>query len=133
MNSLISFRICSSFVAPLPVNAFPNIVVTNVPNNVERDPSFCSFASSLIVFRIPFITNPNYSTDLTIFIITSISSIEIINEVIQNFLRIGASVAAAAVNPNEIKTLLANGVSTFFINGKLAVINCLQKLRNLPS
>ena len=28
------------------------------------------------------------------------------------------SVAAAAVNPNGIKTLLANGLSTFFINGK---------------
>ena len=36
---------------------------------------------------------------------------------------IAASVAdAAAVNPNGNKTLLANGVSTSFINGKPAVI-----------
>ena len=45
-----------------------------------------------------------------------------------------ASVAeAAAVTPNDNKTLLANGVSTFFINGNLAVINGLRKLRNISS
>ena len=31
------------------------------------------------------------------------------------------------------KTLLANGVSTFFINDKLAVINGLRKFKNPPS
>ena len=30
---------------------------------------------------------------------------------------------AAAVNPNQIKTLLASGVSTFVINGKLVFSN----------
>ena len=41
-----------------------------------------------------------------------------------------ASVAeAAAVNPNCAKMLLANSVSTFFINGKPPVINGLRKLR----
>ena len=39
----------------------------------------------------------------------------------------------AAANPNGIKILLANGVSTVFINGKPAVINDLRKLRNPPS
>ena len=39
---------------------------------------------------------------------------------------------AAAVNPEGTKTLLANGVSKFFINGKPVVINGLRKLRNLP-
>ena len=38
-----------------------------------------------------------------------------------------ASVAdAAVVNLNGIKTLSANGVSTFFINGKKSVINGLK-------
>ena len=37
---------------------------------------------------------------------------------------------AAAVNSNGTKTLLANGVSIFFINGKAIVINGLRKLRN---
>ena len=42
-----------------------------------------------------------------------------------------ASVAdAAAVNPNGIKTLLVNGVSILFDNGKPAVINGLRKVRN---
>ena len=40
---------------------------------------------------------------------------------------------AAAVNLNEIKTFLANVVSTFFINGKPSVINGLRKLRNPSS
>ena len=43
---------------------------------------------------------------------------------------IPASVAEAAVTPNGTKMLLAYSVRTFFINGKLAVINGLRKLRN---
>ena len=46
---------------------------------------------------------------------------------------IAASVIdAPAVNPNGLKTFLANGVSTFYINAKPAVINGLRKLRNSP-
>ena len=52
---------------------------------------------------------------------------------IQFFFLIATSVTdAAAVNTNGIKTLLANGVSAFFINGKPAHINCLRKLRSPP-
>ena len=40
---------------------------------------------------------------------------------------------AAAVYPNGIKTILANDVSTFFINGKEVIINGLRKLENHPS
>ena len=40
---------------------------------------------------------------------------------------------AATVNREGNKTLLANGVSIFFINGKPADINGLRKLRNPPS
>ena len=50
------------------------------------------------------------------------------------FFWIATSVAEAApVNPTGTKTLLANGVSRFFINGKPGVINCLRKLKNPPS
>ena len=56
------------------------------------------------------------SSDLTIFIISFISSLEIINVVLPDpniFLWIAVYVAdAAAVNPNGIKMLLANGLST---------------------
>ena len=39
-----------------------------------------------------------------------------------------ASIAdIAAVNPNGIKTLLANGASTLFINGKPAAISSYTK------
>ena len=45
-------------------------------------------------------------------------------------LLITASVAdAAAVNSNPIRTILASGVSTFFINGKSTFIN---GPKNLP-
>ena len=77
-----------------------------------------------------FISKPDYFRDLTIFMISSIYSFEIINAVITGpkiFFWIAAPVSdTAAVNPNGIKTLLANGVSTFFNNG-------LRKLRNPPS
>ena len=49
------------------------------------------------------------------------------------FFWIATSVAdAATVNPNEIESHLAV-LSSFFINGKTAVINDLKKLRNPPS
>ena len=42
----------------------------------------------------------------------------------------GASVAeVVAINPNGTKTLLTNGLITFFINGKPAIINGLRKLK----
>ena len=44
-----------------------------------------------------------------------------------------ASVAdVAVVNPNGNKTLLANGVSTLFINVNPADVNDLRKLRYPP-
>ena len=50
---------------------------------------------------------------------------------IHNFFLIAASTAdIPADNPNSNKTLLANTVSTFFINGKTAVINGLRKSKN---
>ena len=50
------------------------------------------------------------------------------------FFWIAASAAdIPAGNPNGHKTLLANGVSTFFINGKTAVINGLRKFKNPSS
>ena len=50
------------------------------------------------------------------------------------YLCISASVAdAAAVNPNGIKRLLANGLITFFINGSLVFNNGPRSLpRNRP-
>ena len=51
-----------------------------------------------------------------------------------NFFWIGAFVAdTAAVNPNGIKTLLANGVSTFFIKGKSVFGNGPESLSRNPS
>ena len=82
---------------------------------------FFVFASFAIVSLTSFINNADYSSDLIIFIISSISSFEIISVVIPNpniFLLIAASVGdAAVVNPNGIKTLLANGLRTFAIKG----------------
>ena len=76
----------------------------------------------------------------------SIYSFEIISAVVRGgkskgrpdtkiLFEIAASVADAdaAVNSNGIKTLLANGVSRYFINVKPAVINGLRKMINSPS
>ena len=78
--------------------------------------------------------------DLTIFMILYLSSLEIINVVIRDansewrpdlniFLWIAASVADAfAVNPNGIKTLLANGLNAFPIKGNPDFSNCPKSL-----
>ena len=49
---------------------------------LEKNLPFCSIALFLIVSLISFISNPYSSSDLTIFIISSISSFEIINAVL---------------------------------------------------
>ena len=49
------------------------------------------------------------------------------------FIRKAASLAeGAAVNPNDIRTLLVNGVNTFFINDKLNLIKWARKLNKRP-
>ena len=122
-----------ALITPRPNYAFLNIQESNVPNKVGKNTTFCSFISFLLVSLIPFISNPDSSSNLTIIIISSIPSFEIVNAVVLDFFWIAASVAdAAAVNPNGFKALLAYGVSSFFYNGKRAVINGLRKSRNSP-
>ena len=111
-----------TLIVPLPVDRFPNKLVPNVHNNILRNPPFCSFASFLIISLTPFINKADsLSYYLTIFMISFISSLEIINVVIPDpniFLWRTASIAdAASVNPNDIKRLLANGLSIFFTKG----------------
>ena len=68
---------------------------------------------------MPFINKPDSSRDLTIFMISFIYLLEISNFALTYpnfFLWIAASIAhAPADNPNGVKTLLANGLSTFSI------------------
>ena len=72
-----------------------------------------------MVSLMPFINKPDSSIDLTIYIISFISSLEIINVVKPYpniFLQIAASVVDAAtvnVNPNRVRIVLVNGLSTF--------------------
>ena len=65
--------------------------------------------------------------------ISSIFLFETINAVVSDpniFFEIAASVAeAVAVNPKSTKTLLANDLSTFLINGKAVVID-RENLKN---
>ena len=69
----------------------------------------------------PFITSPESLRNLPIFIIPFISSLETIDVVNPDpniFLWVAASVAdAAVINPNGIKILLPNGLSTLSIKG----------------
>ena len=85
---------------------------------------------------MPFIKNPDSSRGLTIFMILLISSLEITNIVVPDlniFLWIATSVPdAAAVNPNGIKTLLANGLSTFPIKGNPVFSNGPKSLPKNP-
>ena len=95
------------------------------------------FALFLSISLTLFISKPDSSRDLTNFMVSFISLFEIISAVVLHpKILFGITVFvphAAAGNPNRTKTLLAIGVSTFFINGKSTDINGLRKLRNSHS
>ena len=84
-----------------------------------------------------FSNKPNFLTDLTISIILFTFSFEIINDAIPNpniYLWIAASFTdATAINLNGIKTLLANGLSTFPIKDNQVFINGSKSLSKNPS
>ena len=67
---------------PLPANRFPNKLAPKVPNNIPRNLPFCYFDSFLFVSVTPFINKPDSSRDVTIFVISFVSSFEIINAVV---------------------------------------------------
>ena len=94
-----------------------NKLAANVPNSVGRNPLFYSFVSFLIVSLIPFTSNPDSSTDLTIFLITLISSFEIINAVVLErkvFLITASGVPIPGDDFNGSKIFLGYGMSTHF-------------------
>ena len=68
----------SAQIVSLPANKLSKKLAPKVPSNIPRNPPFYSFAFFLIVLLTPFINEPDSSRDLTIFIISFISSIEII-------------------------------------------------------
>ena len=109
-----------ALTTPFHVNTFPNKLAPSVPSNILKNPPFCSFVSFSIVLVTPFNKTLESSRACTIFIISFISSFEIIKVVFPDrsvFLCIPASAAdAVAVNPKGINTLSANGLIIFFIN-----------------
>ena len=117
MTALIVFS--PAAIVPLSVNRFPNKLVPNIPNKTPRNQPFCYFVLFLIVSLTLFINKPDSLSYWTIFMASFIASFEIIIVSLLDpniVLWIAASVAnAAAVNSNDIKTLLANGLNMFFI------------------
>ena len=71
-------------ITPLPDSVFLNKITANVLNNIGLNPLSCSLASFLSVSLVHFISNPDSSSDLTIFILSSISSFEIIFTIVPN-------------------------------------------------
>ena len=104
-----------ALMVPLPVHRFPNIVAAEVANNIPINPKFCCFPSFFFIFS--FINKPYSSSDLTISIIQFISLFEVIDVVLpdpNNFSQIATFVTdGTAINPNVIKKVLANDLSTF--------------------
>ena len=90
---------------------FPSKLAPTVPNSILRNPPFCSLASLWIALQTLFNNKPESLRDLTILIMSFVSSSDIISVVVPGpkiFLCIPSSAAdAAAVNPTGIKTLLA--------------------------
>ena len=115
---------------PFPVKIFPSKLAASVPNNILRNPPLCWLASFWIVSQTLSDNKLESLRDLTISIMSFISSFDIISIVIllceaedegrwpgpNIFLCIPASaVDAAAGNPKGIKTLLASCLITFLL------------------
>ena len=82
---------------------------------------------------MPFINKPDSSSDLTIFIFIPSFKINVVVPDPNIFIWIAASVFdAAALNPNVIKMLLANGLSTFHIKGNPVFRNGPKSLPKNP-
>ena len=83
-----------------------NKLATNVTNNILRNHLFCFLASFWIVSLTPFNNKPKFLKYLTILIMSSISSFDIISVAVPDlntFLCMPAPAAdCATVNPNEI-------------------------------
>ena len=123
-----------AWITPLLINRFPNKLAPNVDNNIPRNLPFSSFAYFLIILLtllMEIFMNGHFKSEwtkiplcffLTIFIVSVKLSFENAIVVVpypKTFSWISTSVAdTAAVNPNGIKTLLSNGLSTFFIKDK---------------
>ena len=99
------------------------------------NPIFCYFVSFVIVSITPFVKKPDSSRDIPIFMISFKSSFQNTTVAVPDpmfylfiylfiiiiiiIIWIAAFVAdAVAVNQNDIKTILGNGLSKFTIKGK---------------
>ena len=126
-----------ALIVLLPANISPNQLKPNASDSILWNSSYFSFTAFLIVLLTPVISEPDSSTDLTIFIISFTYPFKIINIVLSDpniFLWIAASgAAAAAFNPNCIKTLLANGLSEFPSKDNPVFSNVPKTLPENPS
>ena len=129
-----------SLIVPVPVNRFHNKLSRKEPNNILRNPLFCTFASFLIFSLTPFINKSDSSSDLIIFYhyhsSSFISSLKIINVALADpyiFLQLTALIFhAASINYNSTKTLLANGLSTLPVKNNPIFSNGLKSLPKTP-
>ena len=79
MELIFVFNPCPVLYNPIPVNKLPNNDGPNVPNNILKNPPFCSFVSFLIVFAVPFNNISCSSNAVTILIKPFKSLFDIIN------------------------------------------------------
>ena len=106
-----------AFITALPVNRYTNKLTSNVPNNITANPCLCSFASDLIVSQTFFIYKLGYRRlgyflDIIHFFIWDY---HVVILDLKSLFWIAAFVFdAAAVNPDDIETLLASGFNIFF-------------------
>ena len=107
-------------------------LAVNVANSIGLNLLYCSFGSFLIASLATLTNKPHSSRNATIFIISFISSFEIIIAAMPDpkvFLTTSAT-DVASVNPKGTKKTLANAVSTFFINDKSVLISGTSKFTN---
>ena len=99
----------------MPVYIFLNKIAPKIPNNIPKNPPFCSFVSFFIILVIPFHKILESSRALVIFKISFISSLEIMKNVVP-------IADTAAVIPDGDKIFFTNETATF-ISGPAILLN----------
>ena len=119
---------------------FHNKLAPKVPNNILRNPPFCSFASFTILLLTYFINKPDSSIDLIISEYLSFlcsKSLMLFSSLTPEdgkliYVDVKLRYVGAYLIQTFQQTLLANGLSTSPIKSNLVFSNCSKSLPKNP-
>ena len=116
-----------ALIKPSPFNRCTNKLALNVPNNILRNSPICAFASFLIFLLTLLLLNQILQGAELFLLYHSFPHLKLLMSLCQ-IQTLAFINDATAVNTKGIKTLLANGLSTFLIKGNPVFSNDRKSL-----